>query len=271
MTYQVSVPLTGHAGWIFLNNTRDFQQEALNESPANKRVTDYFAEKIATITSAEELVADRTLREVALGAFGLQDDMENRAFIVAVLESNTYDTTSLAGRLTDKRYLTFARTFGFGDLAGARTGDTGFADRIIEAFQDRRFEISVGETDTDLRLALGLENELEQINNRTTLTNDARWYSVMASTSLRTVFETALGLPDSFGALDIEQQLSEFKKRAEARFGTSEIADFGSNDMLEKLTDQFLSGAAAKAALANTASSGQNAISLLSAIPPLEG
>ena len=39
-----------------------------------KRDTEYFQEKISSITSAEELVSDRRLLTVALGAFGLQDD-----------------------------------------------------------------------------------------------------------------------------------------------------------------------------------------------------
>lgn len=269
MTYSVVVPIGGHAGWAFLERTRDQQQAALSSDPALKRLTDYFAENIANVTTAEELIADRNLREVALGAFGLQDDIDNLAFLVKVLESNTYDATSFANLLADNRYLSFARTFGFGDLLGSRTGDPGFAARIIDAYNDQQFEISVGETDTNLRLALGLERELDSINSQSSLSDDARWYSVMANTALRTVFEVALGLPESFGSLDIDVQLEEFRSRAEQRLGTGEISDFSDPELLDELRTRFLSGAEARSLVENSLGSGQIALSLLSSIAPL--
>lgn len=135
---------------------------------------------------------------------------------------------------------------------------------IIAAYQDQQFEISVGETDTNLRLALGIERELAMINDDAESTNDTRWYSIMASTSLRTVFEKALGLPDSFGSLDLDQQLEEFKARAEQRFGTSEIADFADEELLDKLTTQFLVGAEIAELLSQSLGASQIALSLLS-------
>lgn len=269
MSYAAIVPIGGHAGWAFLQRTRMQQQEAMSASPGQQRLTDRFAEKIASITSAEDLVSDRALREVALGAFGLQDDMENRAFLIQVLNSNTYDEGSLASRLGDKRYLTFARTFGFGDIGGARTGDVGFARRTIDAFQDQQFEISVGDSDENLRLAMSVERELARINERSSLSDDARWYTVMATPPLRAVFQTALGLPDSFGALDVDQQLQEFRARAESRLGSGKVSDFSSTEMQEKLISTFLSGSEAKALAAGSSSSGQLALTVLSQIQPL--
>lgn len=522
MSYSVIVPFTGFSGWSFLQRTRDQQQEAMNESGQVGRLTANFATRISSVTTAAQLFDDRELREVALSAFGMQDDMESRAFILNVLNSDTRDSDSMANQLADKRYLALAKTFGFGntsakpsddgglgddivaalqathtsietseganaetldealikleelysdaaltdderwlaamadsdlkevlatvldlpddygylteaaqldalrtrsqqvfgvseitdfatpglyleyemsetfqaavaqpwsadasfaeavvgaligkplaletglvdttelladgmvvavkDLAaqegmtdderwvemlsnsslrkvfslmldlpddfnaldtdaqiaalrdetesffgvssfaglaeteildgmtaqflgrmeGLRTADGNFADDIIAAYQDQQFEISVGETDTNLRLALGLERELSLINESDDATNDTRWYSVMSSESLRTVFEKALGLPESFGALDLDLQLKDFKARAEARFGTAEIADFSDPDLLDKLTTQFLVGAEITDLLDQSRSTGQIALDLLSAIP----
>lgn len=268
MSFPVAVPMTGHAGWAFLQRTRTQQQEAHAAAPAIKRPAEHFRETIASISSVEQLVSDRRLREVALGAFGLDEDINSLAFIRDVLASNTSDPTSLASRLADKRYLALARTFGFGDLGGPRTADPGFAEQILSAFQDRRFEISVGEKDPDLRLALGLERELAQVNERD-MSDDARWYTVMATPPLRRVFEVALGLPASFGSLDIERQLNEFRMRAEDRFGSGKISDFSDPERREALTSSFLTGAQAQAVARQTAGGGQLALTLLSSIQPM--
>jgi hypothetical protein len=263
MSYAVTVPMGGHAGWAFLQRTRDQQQAAHAAAPAQQRLTDYFAEKIGQIDSAEALVEDRRLRQVALGAFGLDDDMDSRAFVLEVLKSNTYEPTSLASKLSDKRYLTMARSFGFGDIGGARTGDAGFARRITEAYADRQFEVSVGAADADLRLALGLERELDLVMNRE-MSDDARWYTVMATPPLRRVFETALGLPESFGALDIDRQLVEFRSRAEARFGAPEVSAFADPALRSDLVSKFLTGAEVQSLTASIAGSNQIALALLS-------
>ena len=74
------------------------------------------------MTSAADLVADRRLLKVALGAFGLEGEIDKKAFVRKILEEGTADPASLANRLTDKSYYKLAEAFGFGDLGGARTG-----------------------------------------------------------------------------------------------------------------------------------------------------
>ena len=77
--FQPIIPTDGLAGWRFLQRTYDTQLDSFARSAPVQRDTDYFAQKIASVTSAEELVADRRLLTVALGAFGLQDDINNRS------------------------------------------------------------------------------------------------------------------------------------------------------------------------------------------------
>ena len=62
--FQPVIPLGGFAGWRFLERTLDTQMSAFTESPAVKRGSDYFKEKIGQISSAKELVEDRQLLEV---------------------------------------------------------------------------------------------------------------------------------------------------------------------------------------------------------------
>ena len=79
--FQPVVISSGIAGWQFLQATYDRQVESFNSSAELKRDTDYFEQEIGNIRTAEELVSDRRLLTVALGAFGLEDDINNTYFI----------------------------------------------------------------------------------------------------------------------------------------------------------------------------------------------
>ena len=65
MTFQPVIPFGGFAGWTFLNRTLETQQQSFNQSPLLQRNVEYFKETIGSINSAEQLVNDRQLLEVA--------------------------------------------------------------------------------------------------------------------------------------------------------------------------------------------------------------
>ena len=159
MTYQPVFPSGGNLGWTFLSKTREAQQEAFDNSTLIARETSYFREKIGEVNSAEDLVSDRRLLSVALGAFGLDDDINNRFFVRKVLEEGTLDQDAFANRLADKRYFAMSEAFGF-DLTPPKTVISSFPDDIIDQYKVRQFEFAVGEQDEDMRLALGLEREI---------------------------------------------------------------------------------------------------------------
>ncbi len=262
MSFQPVLPVGGYAGWRFLQRTADSQRELLSAAPAAQRETAAFRARIGTVTSAEQLVADRALLRVALGAFGLGDDLNNRAFVRKVLESATADSSALANRLADKRYLDLARAFGFGDPGGPLTRRAGFAERIVGAYETRNFESAVGEKDQSMRLALTAARELEGLSSRRT-TPDGLWFSVMGNPPLRQVFETALGLPASFGALDIDRQLTVLRTKSERALGSGEIAGFSEPARREDLIRLFLMRSGQQSAPATSGASA--ALTLLQA------
>ena len=97
------IPAGGLVGWRFLQNTQEAQFDSFTKSPQVRRDADHFRDRIGEISSAADLVQDRQLLSVALGAFGLQDDIDNRAFIRQVLEEGTVDDEALANRFADSR------------------------------------------------------------------------------------------------------------------------------------------------------------------------
>lgn len=263
MTFQPALPLSGLAGWRFLTRTAVAQQAALSATPALQRDTDAFRARIGGITSAQELVADRQLLKVALGAFGLENDLNARAFVRKVLESPPGDDRALANRLADPRYRNLARAFGFAEAGGPFTASPGFADRIVTAYQTRQFEIAVGSRDDTMRLALNAVRELSELAGRG-LSDDGAWFSVMGQPPLRQVFETAFGLPKSFGQLDIDRQRQVLSDRAQRILGDGRVAQFADPARREELVQVFLLRAAAQGSAVPSQSA---ALTLLQAVP----
>lgn len=238
--FQPVVPLSGLPGWIMLNRTMEAQTAAYNAAPAIVRDTDYFEAHIAGVGSAEELVADRRLLRVALGAFGLEDDIDSRYLIRKVLEGGVSDPRSLANSLSDDRYKQLSAAFGFGDATlGPRTGEAGFGAKITAKFRARSFEVAVGNQDQGLRLAMNADRELADIG-ADDATDNTRWFRILGTPPLRTVFETAFGLPAGFGQLDIERQLDAFKTAARDKLGVESMDDFSSEETREKLIQTYL-------------------------------
>lgn len=238
MTFQPVIPLAGYAGWRFLERTMESQKASFVEAPAIQRATDYFTDRIASVKTADDLVNDRRLLQVALGAFGLDDDINNKAFIREILQEGTLSQDALANRLTDKRYRQFAKEFGFGDL-GPRTGLSSFARDIVQRYEAKQFELAVGEQDGDMRLVLSLGSGLSDIFEQGA-SGDAQWFSMMGSPPLRRIFETALGLPASFAQIDIDKQLETFKDRVRSTFGADTFSDFADPSLQEDVVRLFL-------------------------------
>ena len=242
--YQPVVPTGGIAGWRFLERTLDTQREAFAASAGSQRAMDHFRERIGTIETAEQLVGDRRLREVALAAFGLESDIDSIFYVRKMLEDGTRDPGSLANRTADRRYREFSRAFGFDEPGGPNTQVPGFADRILARFTERSFETAVGAVDDTMRIALNGRREMTAIG-ASEASDDSKWFTIMGTPPLRKLLEGALGLPESFGAVDLDRQLVEFRRRAEATFGTSDVAELAGEETLSRMIDVYLVRAAA--------------------------
>lgn len=237
--FQPIIPTVGLAGWRFLQRTYDTQFEAFTRSSELQRDTEYFRNKIASITSAEELVADRRLLTVALGAFGLQDDINNRYFIQKVLEEGTTNDDALANRFSDTRYVDLSEAFGFGPSEFLKVGEPDFISAIVVRFQANSFEVAAGEQDDAMRVALYAQRELAELAKQDS-SADAKWFTVLGDPPMRKLFEKALGLPSSIGQIDIDQQLSTFKDRAMSIFGSDRFDQFLDPETRQNVITKYL-------------------------------
>lgn len=264
--FQPTVPMTGYSGWRFLERTVESQQAAFTNSAQFSRDVEYFRENIGDVQSAKDLVGDYRLLKVALGAFGLDDDIGKKAYILKALEEGTDDEKSFANRMVDKRYQDFSKAFGFGNLLGSRTAQSNFAEKIIAPYKVRQFEIAIGDSNQSMRLAMSFTREISAFANSNNPDSSA-WFEVMGNPPIRQIFETSFGLPSSFGTLNVDKQREIFREKNDQLFGNSSLAVFNDPANVKKLLQTFFArqqladgpsnttrGSAALAILQNTAS-----------------
>lgn len=243
MSYTPQVPLSGIAGWRLLQRTQASQQAAFDQSAQIKADTAYFEKNIGSVESAADLMADRRLLKVALGAFGLDEWLDKKAFIRKVLEEGTTDPKALASRLSEPNFKKLSDAFGFGDAKGAQTAAEGFAAKITGAYKTRAFEAAVGATDENMRLALNFKREIADLAGAEG-EKGGSWYSIIGSKTLGQVIQQAFGLPTkSFGALDVDRQRDILMKKCDAMFGSPDLSVFQDPAKVGKLIDRFLARA----------------------------
>ena len=178
MSFQPVLPLAGYTGWGFLKRTMVRQQAVQQALPVQQRDEAYFRDKIGKADTAEKLVSDKRLLRIALTAFGLEGDVNNKAFVQKILEGGTLKEGSLANKLADKQYQKLSAAFGYGDFSVPRTKISTFPDEILAQFRTRSFESAVGVQNNTYRLAMNAERELPALAVKST-SETAKWFTVL--------------------------------------------------------------------------------------------
>jgi len=240
MSYLPTLPSGAYMGWLAWQRQGTLHQKVFDNSAAQIRKADYFRENIAKATTAEALVNDRRLLDVALGAFGLSDDINSRFFIRKVLEGGTLKEGALALRLADPRYRELAAAFGYGDFSVPSTVLSDFSEKILTAWKERSLEVTLSQVNEPLRIALNAQRELPKIADRSATSENTKWYSIIGQPALRELFRKAFNLPIAFGALNLDRQITILAEKSEALLGDRSPAQFGDPDKIEKLIRRYL-------------------------------
>lgn len=238
MPFTPLIPVDGLAGWSFLKTTLPRQTEFFNSSPDIQRDIAYFEEHMPNVSTLDDLMGDRRLLKVALGAFGLQDEINKGAFVRKVLSDGTDDQSDFAVRLNNSNYLAFAEEIAVGEDGGINISSESISNMATQ-YERQSFEIELGNVNQNMRLALNFEREIEDLSNQN-LTEAGGWFRVMGSTPLRSVIEAAFNLPSEFSALDIDRQKDILADKSQQLFGGSSIEVFQDSENVETLIRQFL-------------------------------
>jgi hypothetical protein len=135
MTFSPIILGSGQAGYDYLKRTRDSQEQLMAQSGEIKRNLDAAKSRMASIQDTEALLADREVLQVALSAFGLEEDINNTGFLRQVLDSDLNNALSFANRLADSRYQDLALTFNFKGSTGANLPGAAIADTLAPQLQ----------------------------------------------------------------------------------------------------------------------------------------
>jgi len=129
--------------------------------PSVENDTKYFQDNIGKVTSVDDFINNSRLFSYAMKAYGLEDMTYAKAFMKKVLTSDISTSDSLSksfvGKLTDPRFLTFAKAFQF-------STDGSVAQQPVTA------------QDTDDQTNLVNLYTQQQVNQGATAADDAAYY-----------------------------------------------------------------------------------------------
>lgn len=92
--------------------------------PNVARDVKYYQDNIGKITSVDQFLNDKRLFSIAMKASGMEDMTFGTAFMRKVLESDLSDPKSFANKLSDTRYVAFAKQFNFSTTGSVPTAIT---------------------------------------------------------------------------------------------------------------------------------------------------
>jgi Protein of unknown function (DUF1217) len=174
--------------------------------PEVKANIDYYKENASTVKSVDDLLKNRKVLSVALGAYGLESQVGSTALLRKLLSEDPNVTTSLAQQMSDTRYLSFAKAFAsLRDDGGASIGSTSNIDSVVSSYQETQYEKAVGRNDTAARQALYFARVAPEATGSI--------YQVLSDKTLSAVVLGAYGLPDETAALDTKQQVRQLQAK----------------------------------------------------------
>ncbi len=206
-----------------IDATKDRQIDSMRREPVHNRSVEAFKDRIASITTPEELVADFEVYQFVMKAFDLEDQMFGRAMMRRILESDPSDDASLVNRLTDPRFEEIHEGLGFvnedGETQIPDFADAGWVDGMVDRYFDQVFVNENGEQNATVGTVLHFREEHSGITS---------WYHVLKDEDLTEFFQTALGLPSELSGLEVDEQ----KRRLEDKFDLSTLSDPAVRDQL---------------------------------------
>ena len=182
-------------------NPTMFQAEVAAE-PSVKQQTAFFEANIGKVTSAQQLVNNSRLYNYVMNAFGLGNNLNEKALITKVLEGGP-GSGSFAASLNDPRYIALATAFNFKENGAATTSSAATVQQTVSSFFEQTLQNNVGQQNQGAQMALYFQQHAAGITNP---------FDILGDKTLLTVFETAFDLPTSFSEENIDTQANTVSK-----------------------------------------------------------
>jgi hypothetical protein len=215
----IALPGLGSAALDYTVATKSKAQlgQLVTTDPQVSANVAYYQANIGSVQSVDDLLSNRNrkLLTVALGAYGLDSQVDAKGLLRKLLSEDPTASSSLAQRMADPRYQRFAKAFAsLRTDGGAATGTASNIAAVVTAYQQTQYEKAVGRTDTAARQALYFSRVAPEATGSI--------YQVLSDKTLAAVVREAYGLPAATGALDVAQQVRQLKAKG---FDYSKLAD----------------------------------------------
>ena len=230
------IPLGGLGGLKFLQDTYDRQLDSFTRNPQHARDVEQVRAKLEQPMSLDDLLDDRQLLRVAMTAFGLDGEEWKRGFIEKALTEATDPESTFLRRLNNPAYTAFAEVFAPGNGTIALSPEQ--VGSVLRDYDKRSFELAVGDIDGDMRLSLNFQERIGGLVGGVA-SAEARMFRILGDVPIRTVLETALGLPSDVRKLPIEQQADIFSDKMNAVFGISDLSDLANPKQVQSVIERF--------------------------------
>ncbi len=204
------------------DNLARFQTQTNNE-PAVKTAAAYYAKNIGAVKSASQLIGDYRLLSYALKAYGLGDQVNNKALIQKVLAGGVANSHALANTLPNPAWRKFAAAFNFAAKGATAPTSSKSVATTKSDYVEQQLESDQGQSDPGIQLALYFARVAPTITNS---------FQILGDENLLEVVQTIFNLPATASASQIDKEAKAVSKLAP-------IADLSNPKKLSQLVERF--------------------------------
>lgn len=235
---KAGVPLSPHnsltatmiAKQYVINEVRFLEgSERTSAQEAATKKAENYQEKIQSIDTVSELLADREVVDVVIRAYGLDPDEVTDDFLKQAFGSDLSAPKSFVNQQPDNRWAELVASFNFdanGNLTRETIGTVQQRGEILETvnkYMRQTLEETEGASNEAVRLALYFQRAAPTITDA---------YGLIADDALMAVFRTTFGYSDEFSNMDVDQQARIIGENME-------LSDLQDPDKLERFLQRY--------------------------------
>lgn len=206
------------------NNLTRYQSMVGSEGPV-KTATQYYEANIGKVTSISDFVNNYRLLSYALQAYGLGDQVNNKALVTKVLEGGVSSSKALANTLSNPNWAKFAAAFDFVGSGASSISTSSAISTTTNDYVEEKLETQEGATDPGVQLALYFKRVAPTVTSA---------LGIMGDKNLIDVVQTIFNLPAITSGTNIDAEASEISRL----MPLSELQD---PKQLNQLIDRFAS------------------------------
>ncbi len=213
--------LSSLAVYLSAQKSTDARAERIERDPTVQRRIDEFQDRAESITSLDELIADRRLFSFVLDAFDLGSEIDKTAFVKAAIEGGP---EGLAFFLRDVRYREIAAFFDVPTRGVTQLTTTSGQNELIDRFKTLAGERAIGFESERARQALFFKRIAPTIGDPVEL---------LGNNLTRDIALTALNLPPQIALQSVDKQVALVEAGVD-------IEKFDDPEYLDKFLTRFL-------------------------------